>query len=50
MKDIFEDVSSDFKSKLFDGEKNHVHPLVHYPPKIPVSKLVNSLKGYLADI
>ncbi len=52
MKDVFEDVASDFESELieFDGEKDHVHLLVHYPPKISVSKLVNSLKGYLADI
>ncbi len=47
MKDVFEDVASDFESELieFDGEKDHVHLLVHYPPKISVSKLVNSLKG-----
>ena len=28
-----------------DGEDNHVHLLVHYPPKHSVSTLVNSLKG-----
>ena len=28
-----------------DGEDNHVHLLIEYPPKIPVSALVNSLKG-----
>ena len=28
-----------------DGEGDHVHFLVEYPPKVPVSKLVNSLKG-----
>ncbi|WP_406114278.1 IS200/IS605 family transposase [Kitasatospora purpeofusca] len=30
----------------FNGEGDHVHLLVHYPPKISVSKLVNSLKGF----
>jgi putative transposase len=29
----------------FNGEGDHVHLLVHYPPKIALSKLVNSLKG-----
>ena len=28
-----------------DGEDNHVHLLVEYPPKLSVSILVNSLKG-----
>jgi putative transposase len=28
-----------------DGESNHVHLLVEYPPKVSVSALVNSLKG-----
>jgi putative transposase len=28
-----------------DGESNHVHLLVNYPPKVSVSSLVNSLKG-----
>ena len=29
----------------FDGEHDHVHHLFHYPPKVAISKLVNSLKG-----
>ena len=28
-----------------DGEDDHVHLLVHYPPKFAVSLLVNSLEG-----
>jgi len=28
-----------------DGERDHVHLLVEYPPKLAVSALVNSLKG-----
>ncbi|WP_020545878.1 IS200/IS605 family transposase, partial [Nonomuraea coxensis] len=29
----------------FNGENNHVHLLVNFPPKVALSKLVNSLKG-----
>jgi putative transposase len=32
----------------FNGEDDHVHLLVHYPPKLAVSTLVNSLKGVSA--
>jgi len=44
---IFAKVCNDFESELveFDGEHDHVHLLVNYPPKVSVSKLVNSLKG-----
>ena len=44
---IFKNVCIDFKAELieFDGEDDHVHLLVNYPPKVAVSKLVNSLKG-----
>ncbi|KKL60008.1 hypothetical protein LCGC14_2209620 [marine sediment metagenome] len=35
----------DAQLKEFNGEEDHVHLLVNYPPKISVSKLVNSLKG-----
>ncbi|MFF8648410.1 IS200/IS605 family transposase [Streptomyces griseoluteus] len=27
------------------GEAGHVHLLVHYPPKVALSKLISSLKG-----
>lgn len=29
----------------FDGENNHVHLLVQYPPKHSISMIVNNLKG-----
>jgi len=47
MRDIFASVCRDFEAELieFDGEDDHVHLLVNYPPKIAVSALVNSLKG-----
>ena len=47
MRGIFESVCNDFEAQLveFDGENDHVHLLVNYPPKVSISKLVNSLKG-----
>lgn len=47
MHGIFKKVCRDFEAVLseFDGEDDHVHLLVNYPPKVSVSSLVNSLKG-----
>ena len=47
LRKIFQNICKDFSAELveFEGERNHVHLLVNYPPKISVSKLVNSLKG-----
>ena len=44
---IFAKVCRDFEAELIecDGENDHVHLLVHYPPKVALSRLVNSLKG-----
>ena len=44
---IFEKVCLDFQAQLVEinGEAEHVHLLIHYPPKHSVSSLVNSLKG-----
>ncbi len=44
---IFDAICRDFEATLieFDGEDDHVHLLVNYPPKVAISKLVNSLKG-----
>lgn len=33
-----------------NGEKDHVHLLVEYPPKLQLSRLVNSLKGVSARL
>lgn len=40
-------IADDFEAELveFDGEDDHVHLLLNYPPKVAVSNLVNSLKG-----
>ena len=29
----------------FDGEADHIHLLIQYPPKWSISKIVNNLKG-----
>jgi putative transposase len=44
---IFVKVCRDFGAELVEcsGEDDHVHLLVRYPPKVALSKLVNSLKG-----
>lgn len=45
--EIMRKVCGDFEAELkeFNGERDHVHLLVHYPPNVQLSKLVNSLKG-----
>ena len=47
LREVFKSVCTDFEAELveFDGEDDHVHLLVNYPPKVSVSILVNSLKG-----
>ena len=47
LEEVFRDVAADFECTLdqFEGEGDHVHLLLSYPPKISLSKLVNSLKG-----
>ena len=47
LRGIFADVCADAQATLveMDGEDDHVHLLVEYPPKVAVSALVNSLKG-----
>jgi putative transposase len=35
----------DFQILEFNGEGNHVHALIEYPPKLSVSQIVNALKG-----
>lgn len=45
--EIMRAACEDFEAALveFNGEANHVHLLVNFPPKAAVSRLVNSLKG-----
>ncbi|WP_405915469.1 IS200/IS605 family transposase [Streptomyces sp. NBC_00728] len=45
--EVMRKVCEDFDAELkkFNGETDHVHLLVHYPPKVALASLVNSLKG-----
>lgn len=47
LRNVFQSVCRDLEATLvqMDGEDDHVHLLLEYPPKVPVSSLVNSLKG-----
>jgi putative transposase len=44
---IMRDVCAGFGSEpaQFNGEPDHVHLLVNFPPTVTISRLVNSLKG-----
>ena len=48
--DAIRKVCGGFGAELreFNGEDDHIHLLVGYPPKVAVSALVNSLKGVSA--
>ncbi|MEV6013651.1 IS200/IS605 family transposase [Streptomyces sp. NPDC051976] len=48
--EIMRAVCADFETELveFNGEHDHVHLLVYYPPKVAISRLVGSLKGVSA--
>lgn len=50
--DIMIEVCDSFGAELveFNGEEDHVHLLVRYPPKVALSTLVNSLKGVSARL
>jgi putative transposase len=47
LRTLFARICEDFAARLVEanGEDDHVHLLVEYPPKVAISKLVNSLKG-----
>ena len=47
MQNIMASICKGFEAQLveFNGEADHVHLLVNYPPKVALSTLVNSLKG-----
>jgi len=47
LSEVFASVCEDFGACLTEcnGEDDHVHLLVEYPPTVAVSSLVNSLKG-----
>ena len=47
LRDLFARICQEFEACLVEanGEDDHVYLLVEYPPKVVLSKLVNSLKG-----
>lgn len=47
LEQILREACNDFEVELkeFVGEKDHIHILLEYPPKVQLSKLINSLKG-----
>lgn len=47
LRESFDIIAAKFDAVIreCDGEGDHVHLLVEYPPKVAVSNLVNSLKG-----
>jgi putative transposase len=47
MEQIMRDVCADFgaEPREFNGEPDHVHLLVNFPPTMTISRLVNSLNG-----
>jgi len=47
MSKIFKETIEEMGGALeeFDGENNHVHLLIQYPPKYSISVIVNNLKG-----
>jgi len=47
LRELFAHICAGFDAELkeMDGENDHVHLLINYPPKVALSALVNSLKG-----
>lgn len=47
LRNVFKETIEEMGGVLeeFDGEADHVHLLIQYPPKWSISKIVNNLKG-----
>ena len=47
LRGVFKEMREEMGGTLeeFDGEADHVHLLIQYPPKWSISKIVNNLKG-----
>ncbi|MDV2993707.1 MAG: hypothetical protein N4J56_003361 [Chroococcidiopsis sp. SAG 2025] len=47
IEEVFHHVAKqmDFQILEINGEDEHIHALIEYPPKLSVSKIVNALKG-----
>lgn len=46
LQEIFENTCAKWRSRVteFNGESDHIHLVINYPPDVEVSKLVNNLK------
>lgn len=44
---VFYEVAKKMNMQILEinGEENHLHALIEYPPKLSISKILNSLKG-----
>jgi putative transposase len=47
IEDVFRHVAKQMNFQILEinGEDEHIHALIEYPPKLSVSKIVNALKG-----
>jgi len=47
LREVFESACEKLDCRIieFDGEEDHVHLLIEYPPKLSISVLVNNLKS-----
>jgi len=47
LESVFRNIAEkmDLQILEFNGEEEHIHALVEYPPKLSVSEIVNALKG-----
>ncbi|MEB3283598.1 MAG: IS200/IS605 family transposase [Lyngbya sp.] len=47
IEDVFRHVAKQMNFQILEinGENEHIHALIEYPPKLSVSKIVNALKG-----
>ena len=47
LEQIFSETLLKWRSELleFNGESDHIHVLIEYPPKLSISGIVNALKG-----
>jgi putative transposase len=52
LKSVFQEVGRkmNFQVKEVNGEEDHLHLLIEYPPKLSISQIVNSLKGVSSRI
>jgi len=47
LKEVFKETMENLGGELieFDGESDHIHLLIQYPPKHSIALIVNTLKG-----